>query len=165
MSSREGRVRPEPYWNRFCSDQSDANATTLTTAVVCFILVCCCGLIKTNRSMQVELEEARRNELQKLVLENLENHPRKAGYVGNTGVEDEAMPTLELDAETLTNPVALGDYGWKMARFQVGNIGRLGAMVWQYSPLPSVQLSKSRPMHLTTRRICAWAAVCSRAGD
>ena len=118
----------EPLWNQFCSDQSDAqeNAATVSTAVVCFIVVCCCGLIKTNRSMQVELEEARRNELQKLVLENFENHPRKAGYVGNTGREDESMPTLELDAETLTNPVALGDYGWRMARFQVGNIGRLG---------------------------------------
>ena len=118
----------EPLWNRFCTDQSGAqqNTSTITTAVVCFILVCCCGLIKTNRSMQVELEEARRNELQKLVLENFENHPRKAGYVGDTGVDDEIMPTLDLDADTLTNPVALGDYGWRMARFQVGNIGRLG---------------------------------------
>jgi hypothetical protein len=118
----------EPLWNQFCSDQTDAeqNAATVSNALIVFILVCCCGLIKTNRSMQVELEEARRNELQKLVLENFENHPRRAGYVGNTGLEDEAMPTLELDAETLTNPVALGDYGWKMARFQVGNIGRLG---------------------------------------
>eukprot|EP01043_Picozoa_sp_COSAG02_P010763 COSAG02_NODE_385_length_23394_cov_43.838807_15_plen_1182_part_00 len=118
----------EPLWNQFCSDQTDAqeNAATVSTAVIVFFLVCCCGLIKTNRSMQVELEEARRNELQKLVLENFENHPRRAGYVGNTGLEDEAMPTLELDAETLTNPMALGDYGWKMARFQVGNIGRLG---------------------------------------
>ena len=102
----------EPLWNRFCRDQSGAqeNTATITTAVVCFFLVCCCGLIKTNRSMQVELEEARRNDLQKLVLENFENHPRKAGYVGDTGMEDEIMPTLELDADTLTNPVALGKF-------------------------------------------------------
>ena len=119
----------EPGWLRTCHDNTDdeANSNTVTHGIMIFFFVCCCGLIKSNRSVQVELEEARRNELQKLVLENFENHPRKAGYTGDTGLdEDEIMPTLELNAETLTNPVAVADYGFKMARFQMGNLNKLG---------------------------------------
>lgn len=97
-----------PDFKRSCKDPKIAkeNEEMIHYGIVVFLLVCCCGLCKTNRSLSVELSEARQHEVQKLVLENFEDHARRVGLAATSDGSTE----LQMNVELLTNPVALGEY-------------------------------------------------------
>ena len=88
-----------------------------------------CRLLESNtdtplipgHSLQVELSEARQHEVQKLVLENFEDHTRKAGCVSSEETEE----ALEFNVETLANPLL----AVRVGRTKLRNLTRMGRNV------------------------------------
>ena len=69
----------------------------------------------------MELSEARQHEVQKLVLENFEDHTRKAGCV----FSEETEEALEFNVETLANPLL----AVRVGRTKLRNLTRMGRNV------------------------------------